>query len=65
MEVSGMDHQIATTEHYNWLPKLILGAFWTILQAGPAGTGFGAKFGRKPATNQIQIIILITYSKRV
>ncbi len=28
------------------------------------GTGLGAKFGRKPAKNQIHIIILILYSKR-
>ncbi len=45
-------------------PGLILGAFCTIFRARPAGTGLGAKFGRKPAKDQIEIIIVITYSKR-
>ena len=54
MSVSGMDRKIATKEHYNLAARLILVAFCTILQAGPVGTGLGAKVGRKPAKNQNQ-----------
>ncbi len=41
-----------------------MGAFCTIFQARPVGTGLGAKFGRKPAKSLIKIIISITYPKR-
>ncbi len=60
----GPDQKMVTKRPYNWSPGLILTAFCTILQARPVGTGLGAKFGRKPAKNQIKIIICITYSKR-
>ncbi len=43
---------------WDWSPVLILGAFCTTFQARPVGTGLGAKFGRKPAKNQIQIQIV-------
>ena len=33
---------------------VLLGAFCTIFQARPVGTGLGAKFGQKPAKNQNQ-----------
>ncbi len=41
----------------------MLVAFCIIFQARPVGTCLGAKFGRKPAKNQIQIIIFITCSE--
>ncbi len=44
--------------------ELVSGANFGNLRARPVGTGPGAKFGRKPTKNQIEITILITYSKR-
>ena len=61
----GADQNMVTKRPQNWSPGLILGAFCTIFRARPVGTGLGAKFGRKPAKNQIQITICITYSKLV
>ena len=60
----GPDQTMVMKRPYNWSPELLVGPFCTIFQAQPVGTGLGAKFGRKPAKNQIQIIISITYSKR-
>ncbi len=34
------------------------------LRARPVGTGLGAKFGRKPIKNPMQIMIFITYTTR-
>ena len=34
-----------------------------MFRARPVGTGLGAKFGRKPAENHIQILIFITFPK--
>ncbi len=36
-----------------------MGAFCTICRARPVGTGLGAKLGRKPAKNQIKIVIVL------
>ncbi len=36
-----------------------MGAFCIIFQARPVGMGLGAKFGRKPAKNQIRLMLLI------
>ena len=58
----GPDQKMVTKRPSNWSPGLILNAFCTIFRARPVGTGLGAKFGRKPAKNQLKIIILITYS---
>ena len=43
---------------------VIVGAFCSIFRARHVGTCVEAKFGPKPAKNQIQIMIFITYSKR-
>ncbi len=63
--VVGPDQNMVTKRHYNWSPGLILDVFCTIFRARPVGKGLGAEFGWKPAKNQIQIIILSTYSKRI
>jgi hypothetical protein len=60
--IVGPDQKMVTKRPYNWSPGLILGAFCTIFRARPVATGLGAKFGRKPAKNQIKIIIFITLS---
>ncbi len=58
--IVGPDQQMVTERPSNWSPGLIWGAFCTIFRARPVGTGLGAKFGRKPAKNQMKIKILIT-----
>ncbi len=58
----GPDQKMVTKRPENWPPGLILGAFCTIFRARPVGAGLGAKFGRKPAKNQMHIIISIKYS---
>ena len=60
--VVGPDQKMVTERPYNWSPGLILGAFCIIFRARPVGTGLGAKFGRKPAKNQIKIISLSAYN---
>ena len=59
-----LDLELATKWIDNWSPELTLGAFRAIFRALPVGTGLGAKFGRKAAKSQIQIIICIINSKR-
>ncbi len=58
--IVGPDLKMVTKRLQNWSPGRIVGAFCTIFRARPVGTGLGAKFGRKPAKNQTQIIIFIT-----
>ncbi len=55
------DQKMVTKQPYNWSPGLIWGLFCTIFRARPVGMGLGAKFGRKPAKNQTQVIMLITF----
>ncbi len=40
-----------TKWHYNLLPGLMLGAFCTVLRAGPGRRGLGAQCGWKTAEN--------------
>ncbi len=62
--IVGPDQKMATKLTYHCSPGLICGACCTIFQARPVGTGLGAKFGRKPAKNQVEIRIVMTYAKR-
>ncbi len=61
----GVDQKMVTKRFYNCSPGLILGAFCTIFRARPVGTGLGAKFGRKPAKNQIQHLISMIYPSNI
>ncbi len=54
ISVSGMNHQIATKQHYDWALRLILVACCIIFQAGHIGTGLGVKFGRDLSQNRKQ-----------